>query len=158
MIGFLINHFRFKTDELIQSSRLLTIYLTNLLLFGVYGLVINLLGWRMLDTDAPKETVELIKSGPVSFFLILIVVVALEEIVFRVMAVPMIGVVPAGLLFGALHYFNLYSLVSVFYMSVFGIASGYFYEATKNFWVIFLPHLVHNVFIVYGLRVIFGVQ
>lgn len=72
-----------------------------------------------------------------------------EEVLFRGVLQPLIGLLAASLIFGALHAFTLgYFLMA----SAFGLYLGWLYEASGNLAVPILAHAVYDVFALVLLR------
>lgn len=94
----------------------------------------------------------LVSLGPAGMFVIALAAGLGEEILFRGVLQPLLGIVLASVIFGALHAL---SLGYFLFATVFGFYLGWVFEATGHLAVPIVAHAAYDVFALYLLRRIY---
>ncbi|MBE6156163.1 MAG: CPBP family intramembrane metalloprotease [Firmicutes bacterium] len=133
-------------------------YIKKSAIFWILGLIImiisNLILSNFIGTSVNEELNQnLLERMPIySSITMIIVAPIVEELITRVILKdtfkrPTFYVLTSGLIFGALHLFNITSLEEIFYIipyGALGCSFSFIYYKTKNIWTSISFHSIHN--------------
>ncbi len=117
------------------------LFVTILLLEIGIGIISSITGIQI------NTNVNLVFGQAPLWFLIFAVIIAPinEEIFFRGLLVPRIGILPSAILFGILHAsYNSTFGVEVIAAFIFGLLAGYIFKKTKSLYPSILAHMLVN--------------
>ncbi len=108
-------------------------------------MVVNLAGY--VTNTTINTNVSQVFSGAPTWFLVFIAVIEPinEELLFRSLLVPRLGIIPSAILFGLAHYSYMSTFgVEMIAAFVFGIIAGYIFKKTGSVYPSMLAHIAIN--------------
>ncbi|MEM0143125.1 MAG: type II CAAX endopeptidase family protein [Candidatus Micrarchaeaceae archaeon] len=93
-----------------------------------------------------NTNVQAVTNGlPVYFFIFIIIIAPInEEIFFRGLLCPRIGIFASALIFGLMHYLSYFSIAEFIAAFVFGIAAGYIFIKTSSLYSSIIGHMLFD--------------
>jgi membrane protease YdiL (CAAX protease family) len=87
-------------------------------------------------------------GAPLWFYIFTCVLAPIdEEVLFRGLAVPRVGIILSAVIFGLLHYsYDSTYGVEIIAAAIFGLIAGYFYKKTGSLYPSIVAHMMVNIF------------
>lgn len=128
------------------------VFLMILSLEVLVGVISSVSGIQ-IDTNADQ----IFMSAPLWFYVFTAVIAPIdEEILFRGLCVPRLGVILSAVIFGILHYsYNSTFGIEIIAAVIFGLISGYVYKRTGSIYPSIVAHMFVNTLTVLGAYAMF---
>lgn len=139
---FLFNHFReFTAIFSIDSSIVLIGVTIGALCVTVDLLLIRFLPEKAFDDGGINQRL-FSCLNPYEIFFITLLIAFSEEFLFRGVLQTQVGIIPASIIFIAVHFRYLKNVYLLINVTILSFLLGYVYEYTESLWSVFVIHFI----------------
>ncbi len=126
------------------TIRYITIGIALFLLF-FFGEIIASIISSAINITINTNVQAVTKGLPLYFFAFAIILAPIdEEILFRGLLCPRIGIIASALIFSILHYLSYFSMAELVAAFIFGVAAGYIFMKTSSLYPSIIGHMLFD--------------